>query len=122
LVAAVRPRYEEAIRNANCPPKALLEATQRYLAHFKDSDEDEDEFEYTIENIAANPALPPEARKLLIDHLKQKEDDEVCEGLCRNSVLTETERRDLATNAAAPDNRQIFEHAVWIWCGGTISK
>jgi hypothetical protein len=120
LTCGVESLFKEAVRNVHCPPKALSEAVQRYLAHFKE--DDKGGVEGVIADIAANPALPVEARKVLIKHLKQEKDDPVCYGLCHNPILTKLERRDLATNAVSSEDRKYLERALWIWCGETISE
>lgn len=67
LIDSQEYKYRQiAYTNTNCPPETLLRTVKRYI-----DDDGEGESESYIENIAANPALPDEARALLAGRLKQ---------------------------------------------------
>lgn len=110
-----RMDYRElAFMNVYCPPDELLKAVKHYIAHT--SDDDRGGLEYAIEAIAANPAIPGEARTLL---LEQASIHRVFEGLIRNPTVRAEEWLAIAT---APDHPrpQDAAKALWAWYGQVV--
>jgi hypothetical protein len=110
---------EAALKNVRCPDDELLRAVRHYLANA--SDDDKGGLRYTIRDIARNPGLPPEARALLVDHVKADGDHEVLSGLLRNPSVSVKEWRDMAVSLADPSRQQDARQALWIWHGETLA-
>jgi hypothetical protein len=102
-----------AYGNVYCPPKELLIAVKRYI-----EEDGKGDLEESIGSIAANPALPDEARSLLVGRLKQQHDANLFSGLARNPTVQAKEWLEIATNNTG--SRDIAAKTLWLWHGQKV--
>jgi hypothetical protein len=109
-----------ALKNAHCPAAKLLKAAEHYLAHIQE--EDKGGLRTAIGHISANPALPRQAKFLLLEQMKQNPNRDVIQGLLRKPNVNAEEWLELAGACEDGDYRRDIGRALWLWHGWIIPE